>query len=316
MGRRPLTAGKPSARIDDSIQARIANALPSLTPAHRQMAQFVSANLFRSATMRIDEFANAAGVSNATANRFARALGFDGYPQFRVSLVLGFEATLAPVERLRDALESPASSRELLVSALDGDIENLQAIRRSLDAPTCERVVEALLGARRIFIVGFGASAYLAGLMEYGLDPYCRHVEALSLIGGATHAARHLFDVTKDDLVVGIVFPRYVRDTVMLVRRARARGATVLALTDGPTSPLAPLADIALYVRAQRQLGANSDAAVLSLIQALCGAIALRAPTPVRSAADMMEFLLPWIHHPDDDIEAPPVQPTKKRRLK
>src|SRR5204862_1262658 len=67
-------------------------ALPTLTPAHQRMAQYVLENPFRAATMRIDEFATAVDVSVATANRFARALGFEGYPQFRTELVRGFEA--------------------------------------------------------------------------------------------------------------------------------------------------------------------------------------------------------------------------------
>ena len=72
--------------------------MPTLTPIHRRMGDYVLANLFRAATMRIDELASVVGASVASANRFARALGFDGYPQFREALVCGFEATLAPVE--------------------------------------------------------------------------------------------------------------------------------------------------------------------------------------------------------------------------
>lgn len=112
---------------DEPIEARIVRTLSSLTPAHRQMAEFVRANLFRAATMRIDEFADANGVWIATANRFAHALGFDGYAQFRANLVRGFEATLAPVGRLRTALDSPVTSAEVLACALELDIQNIDA---------------------------------------------------------------------------------------------------------------------------------------------------------------------------------------------
>ena len=62
------------------------------------MAEYVLAHQFRVATMTIDEFAAAVGVSVATANRFARALELPGYPQFRAELARGFEAALEPVE--------------------------------------------------------------------------------------------------------------------------------------------------------------------------------------------------------------------------
>lgn len=55
-----------------SIKDIIAKAIPSLTPAHRHMADYVLAHSFRAATMTIDELAVATNVSVATANRFAR----------------------------------------------------------------------------------------------------------------------------------------------------------------------------------------------------------------------------------------------------
>ncbi|WP_354682339.1 MurR/RpiR family transcriptional regulator [Cupriavidus necator] len=279
-----------------SISERIARSLPTLTPAHRRMAEYVLANLFRAATMRIDEFAAAVEVSVATANRFARALGFDGYPQFRAELVRGFEATLAPVERLRSELERPATAHEVFAASLEDAAANAEATRRNLDAQTCERAVSAILGAQRVYVAGFGASGFLAGLLQHGLEMHCRMVTSVAGAGGASHAARQLFKLQPSDLLIVIAFPRYVSDTVELAQRAKAHGCQLLALTDGPTSPLAPIADIALYAQAANRLSANSDATVLALIEALCGAVAHRAERPVKAAAEMTEFLLPWLY--------------------
>ncbi|MBA4278868.1 MAG: MurR/RpiR family transcriptional regulator, partial [Ralstonia sp.] len=117
---------------DATVSERIGAALATLTPAHQRMAEYVLANPFRAATMRIDEFAAAVDMSIATANRFALALGFDGYPQFRAGLLRGFEATLAPVEKLRHELARPASSAEIFAASLNEDIANLDATRRML----------------------------------------------------------------------------------------------------------------------------------------------------------------------------------------
>lgn len=279
-----------------TITQRIARAFPALTPAHQRMADYVLANPFRAATMRIDEFAQAVQVSVATANRFARALGFEGYPQFRAELVRGFEATLAPVEKLRTELERPATVTEIMAASLAESERNLEATRRTLDVQACEAAVSAILEAEHVYVLGFGASGYLAGLLQHGLDMYCRSVISVAGVGGASTAARQLFKLTARDLVIAIAFPRYVSDSVALTRRARAHGARILTLTDGPTSPVAPLADIALYVSAARQLSANSDAAVLAMIEALCGAVAHRAAHSLKAAAEMTEFVLPWLH--------------------
>ncbi|WP_028225320.1 MurR/RpiR family transcriptional regulator [Paraburkholderia ferrariae] len=306
------SAAPPSA--GPLIVERIAAAMPTLTPIHRRMAEYVLANLFHAATMRIDELAQAVDTSVATANRFARALGFDGYPALREALVRGFEATLAPVERLRSAQESPASGGELLGASLAQAEVNLQHTRASIDNAAAEAAVEAILAARRVFVIGSGASAFLASLMEHGLLPYHDNVQSLALIGGPTHAARRLFSAGKDDLVIGIAFPRYVDDTIELSRRAASLGARVLALTDSPASPLAQFADLALYIRSERRLAANSDAAVLTVIEALCDAVAHRTKRSVQAATEMTEFVLPWLT--PERHAAAPTPAAQSRRAK
>ncbi len=121
-------------------------------------------------------------------------------------------------------------------------------------------------------------------------------VTSVSAVGGASRAARQLFKLQPQDLVIAIAFPRYVTDSMVLAKRVRPIAASLLALTDGPTSPLAPLADIALYANAGNRLSANSDATVLALIEALCGAVAYRSARSVKAAAEMTEFLLPWLY--------------------
>ncbi|WP_233851022.1 MurR/RpiR family transcriptional regulator [Paraburkholderia sp. HD33-4] len=283
---------------EQAIAARLTAAMPTLTPIHQRMGEYVLANLFRAATMRIDELASVVGASVASANRFARALGFDGYPQFREALVRGFEATLAPVERLRSAQETLAAGDDLIDASLEQAANNLHATRTSIDRATADAAVDAIIAARRVFVIGFGASAFLAGLMEHGLLPYHDNVQSLALNGGPSHAARHLAGSGKGDLVIGIAFPRYVEDTIELARRASERGARVLALTDGPRSPLVRFADLALYVRTDRRLASNADSAVLAVIEALCDAVAYRAQRSVKAAAEVSEFVLPWLFDP------------------
>ncbi|WP_179400971.1 MurR/RpiR family transcriptional regulator [Burkholderia guangdongensis] len=290
------------------IAARIGAAMPSLTPIHRRMGEYVLANPFRAATMRIDELASAVGASVATANRFARALGFDGYPAMRAALVRGFEATLAPVERLRSAQEQePGVRGGVWVDAVfDQAIANLEATRAQLDPSNVDAAVEAIVAARRVFVLGAGSSAFLAGLMEHGLAICHDDVQSLALLGGPSHAARRLFTADARDLVIAIAVPRYVEDTIELARRAAARGAPVLALTDGPESPLVPFATLKLYVKAERRFAAMSEAAVLTLIEALIDAVALRTQRSAKAAADMTEFVLPWLTQPQAALSSSP----------
>ena len=279
------------------LAERIARAQPNLSRTQHKMAEYVLAHQFRVATMTIDEFASAVGVSVATANRFARALDLPGYPQFRAELARGFEAALEPVEKMRTELAHSATAAQIFAAVLEEDISNARRNLQMLDAGACERAVEAVLKADRVFIIGFGSSGFLAGLLQRNLCMVLHSVESLAGPGGVSQAARQMSRMTPSDLVIAITFPRYLTDTVTLAKAARKAGVPVLALTDKPTSPLAPEASIALYAQSRRQLTVNSETTVLSLIEALSTAVAYRAKNSVAAAANVTQSVMPWLVH-------------------
>ena len=300
-----------------SMAQRIARTLPSLTRSHRKMADYVLSHPFKVATMAIDELATALGVSVATANRFARALGFDGYPQFRAALVLGFESALAPVEKLRSRVESPATAADVFMDSLSNIQRNISLTQQSLDAHTCEQAVNAVLSAKRIGIIGFGASTWLGGLLQRGLDPLCGNVQLLATIEGSSAAARVISRLQTSDLLIAIGFPRYAADTVFLAQRACEAGVPVLALTDRVTSPLARLATVSLYVHTESHYFSNCEASALALVEALCSAVAHRTQGSIKAATELAESLLPWIYgNPDSALRSLPGTSTTVSRRK
>jgi hypothetical protein len=84
-------------------------------------------------------------------------------------------------------------------------------------------------------------------------------------------------------------------------------------LTDSVNSPLGQFADLTLCVRSERRLAANSDAAVLAVIEALCDAVAYRTKRSAKAAADMTEFVLPWLTK-TPSIESSPSTPSPSNR--
>ena len=232
------------------------------------MAEYVLAHQFRVATMTIDEFAAAVGVSVATANRLR------GRWNCRAT------RSSAPSWR---AVSRPrwnpwkAAHRAGAFGQRRADLRRHAGRRHPqrpaqparIDAEACEQAVDIILGADRVFIIGFGASGFLAGMLQRGLCMHLHSVESLAGPGGVSHAARQMSRMTSKDLVIAIAFPRYLADTVTLANAAKQAGVPVLVLTDKPTSPLAPAASVVLYAVSTRQLIPNSETAALGLIEAL-----------------------------------------------
>ena len=121
-------------------------------------------------------------------------------------------------------------------------------------------------------------------------------MQSLAGVGGPAHGARTLFKLAPQDVVIVISFPRYVKDSIVIARKAKERGARIIALTDSPTSPLAALSDLTLYLQVPSRFNASSDSTIHAVIEALCAAVARHAKNSVKSAAAMTEFVLPWLH--------------------
>jgi DNA-binding MurR/RpiR family transcriptional regulator len=278
-----------------SVYERIAAAYPKLSEAPKQFADFVVTHPVEAARKSIQMASLEAGVSVASANRFARALGYVGYGEFRAELIRSFQRAYEPVQLLKNRQSEVAASVDVFAASLTQDIQNIQATRDHLPSDACARAVEMTISAKRRFVIGFFHAAHLAALLASNLDLRCGDTRAVTNSDGAVGAAAQLFKYTRDDLVIAIAFPRYFRETIELCRIVKSRGVPVLAITDGPRSPLASIADVALYAHAQSTIAPTSDASALAMVEALSAAVAHRAQNAVRSYEAFTAFALPWL---------------------
>lgn len=280
---------KPSTDLSN----RIARIYPSLSSGHRRAADFVLQHPLDVATMTIEGLAEGSGTSNATVTRFVRTLGYGGYGEFRAALSAALKFAHEPVDNFAGARAEPGSTFATFTAALADQAANLQAARDSLDEAAVTRAVALLLKAPRVFIAASGASHHVASFLEDGLALYLdADVTFASSRTGPERAIRHMMSARPDDLVVAISVPRYSRATLDLATFAKKRGASVLALTDSPTSPLAPISDVALFAPARSHLLPNSPTAILALADALIAAIARERPDAVEALKELSESLL------------------------
>lgn len=280
---------KPSTDLSN----RIAQIYPSLSNGHRRAADFVLQHPLDVATMPIEGLAEGSGTSNATVTRFVRALGYGSYGEFRSALSAALKLAHAPVDSFAGARSAAGSIFATFAAALADQAANLQAARDGLTEAAVTRAVALVLKAPRVFIAASGASHHIGSFLEDGLALYLdADVVFASSRTGPERAVRHMISARPDDLVVAISVPRYSRATLDLANFAKKRGAAVLALTDSPTSPLAPIADVTLFAPARSHLLPNSPTAVFALADALIAAVARERPDAVKALKELSESLL------------------------
>ena len=276
---------------------RIARIYPSLSEGHRKAADFVLQSPLDSATVTIEGLAEKSGTSTATVTRFVRALGYRNYSDFRAALSTALKVALAPVEGLADARAAAGSVFATMATTLKGEAANLDEAIATLAEDTVNRAIALLLKARRIFIVGSGASHHVGAFLEDGLALYLdADVVFASSRGGPERAVRHMLSAGPEDAVIAISLPRYSRATLELARFAKNRDAVLIALTDGPSSPLVPLADMTLFAPARNSFLPNSPTAAFAVADALIATLARERPDAVEALKGLSESLL-WTFH-------------------
>ncbi|MGV7209422.1 MurR/RpiR family transcriptional regulator [Oxalobacteraceae bacterium A2-2] len=259
--------------------------------SHRQIADYLLRNPMRVTALGIEELAEACQVSTATISRFARDIGFRNFSAMRGAVADTLQAVLQPVEKLRHSIEQAGAA-----ASMEYALANTAACAAALPRALLDEVALLLGGARAVYVMGFGLSAHLAGLLVQHLQPFCPHAVEVVGIGGAEVAAGNLVNIDPRDVLVAISFPRYTLDCVRLASFARDCGASIVALTDSPASPLAELADHALYAPATHPVLASSASAALAVIEALAAALMVSRRANVEKAARLTEVISGYLY--------------------
>lgn len=270
---------------------RIRALLPSLAPASRQVAQQVLADPAAVASLTITELSAASGVSEASTLRFCRAIGFRGYPDLRLTLAteMGRAQGSGQNGRVVGSDIAPNDDLNTVIEKISyADARAVEETAGQLDVATLELVVDALTRARRIDVYGVGASAFVALDFQQKLHRIGRVAFAWSDTHIALTSAALL---GPDDVAVGISHTGVTRDTIDALTEARGRGATTVALTNFPRSPIARVADHVLTTAARettyRSGATASRIAQLTVVDCVFVGVAQRSYPETREALDL-----------------------------
>ena len=258
-----------------------------LSKGHRKIAQYIVEHYDKAVFMTASKLGESVGVSESTVVRFASAMGYEGYPQLQRSLQELVSHRLTANQRFEMSTE--IDPREALSVVLKSDVQNLRATMEQMDEAVFEDVVARLLNARAIYVMGLRSAAPLAQFMGYYLNYIFDNVHLVS--SGATDVFEEISKLKENDVLVGISFPRYSSRTLEAMRFAKRCGAQVVAITDGPMSPLADMADATLTARTDMASFVDSLAAPLSLINALLVALGLHRKDALKDHFRQLESI-------------------------
>jgi DNA-binding MurR/RpiR family transcriptional regulator len=266
------------AEADVGILITIRSLLPNLAPVERRVAHAVLDDPAGVAWKSISELARSCGTSATSVVRFCRAVGLRGYPELRLALAGAVAhddaAALGTAAGDIDPSDDPATIVKKIAYA---DATAVTETASRLDARTLVTVAEALATAGRIDIYGVGASGFVAGDLQMKLHRIARPAFAwpdphLAMVSAALS--------NPGDIAIGISHTGTTVDTIDALTEARSHGATTVAITNFPWSPITEVADHVLLTAARetafRSGAITSRIAQLTVVDCLFVTLAQR----------------------------------------
>ncbi len=260
--------------MDRDILAVISKDNSGFSKGQRLISKYILDNYDKAAFMTAGKLGKAVGVSESTVVRFAAELGYDGYPGMRRALQEMIRSRLTSVQRI-EAAKDLIDDRNILKAVMTDDVDKLQTTLMEVDQEQFNRAVDAIVGAKRVYISAMRTSKLLADFLGFYLGLMMDNVKVVQE-AGASEVYEQLIRVDEGDVFIGFTFPRYSSRAVKPMKYAKEHGATVIGITDSKSSPFCGVADVCLFAKSEMVSFLDSLVAPMSLVNALIVAIGAR----------------------------------------
>lgn len=274
---------------------------PTFSKGQRLIARYITESYDKAAFMTANRLGRTVGVSESTVVRFAVDLGFDGYPSMQKALQEMVRNRLTSVQRIVVANDR-LGGHDVVSMVIQSDMEKLRQTEEKLSREAFHAAVQAILGAKRVYIVGARSTAMLAGFLGYYLNYMLNNVHVVTA-SGTGEMFEQIVGIRPEDVLIAFSFPRYSASTAKAADYCRSTGATVIAITDNPDSPLAQCADHLICAKSDMVSLVDSLVAPLSVVNALIVDIASRREKELHQTLDALEHIWDEYHVYEKQVE-------------
>ncbi|WDZ76200.1 MurR/RpiR family transcriptional regulator [Ensifer adhaerens] len=209
-----------------SFLTRVRQVLPELHPAERRLGDFLCDFPGEVASYSAQELAALAHVSKATVSRFIQRLGYDNYEEARRHA----RADKQTGSRLFLATATDSGGEQSLTSHVAQGVANIEATFLAISETQVTAAATAILGARKVWVIGFRASHSFATYLQWQMTQVVEHIAAIP--GGGQTLGEHLVSIGSDDVVILFGLRRRVSLMEPILAQLEKSGTRLLYITD------------------------------------------------------------------------------------
>ena len=259
----------------------------TFSKGQRRIAKYITEAYDKAAFMTANKLGKTVGVSESTVVRFAVDLGFDGYPSMQKAMQEMILNRLTSVQRIEVA-DDRIGNQDVVSMVIQSDVEKLRQTAENLSREEFNAAVQAILNAKRVYILGVRSTAPLAEFLGYYLNYMFNNVHVITGCG-TSEMFEKIVGVDSRDVVIAFSFPRYSSATTKGAQYCRSTGATVIGITDNRESPLGQSSDHVLCAKSDMVSLVDSLVAPLSVVNALIVATAAKRKEELHRTFEALE---------------------------
>lgn len=222
-----------------------------LTKTQRRIAEYVLDHYADACFMTSTEIAAKLGVSESSIIRFSRSLGFHGFMDFQKSLRKDYQdkvfsissSITVPAQRVAKRAKLDSNS-DYIRRHFKNAAQNLEAVFEHNTIETFGEAADRIVNSKRKYIAASRANVCLADYFALYLKHMVPNVE--TTISNALSPIDHMCNITKEDCLIIFSLPRYSSLDKITAEMAKEAGASIVVVTDKPSSLLAPYASVLL----------------------------------------------------------------------
>ncbi len=180
------------------------------------------------------------------------------------------------------------SQSEILETVLKSDMERIKNTLEHIDEHAFDLAVDILLSARHIYVLGIRSCAPLAEFLAFYLNMMFDDVRLLHT-SSSSELLEQMVHIGREDVMIGISFPRYSIRTLKAMELANNRSARVITLTDSVHSPMNLYSSCNLIAKSDMSSILDSLTAPMSVINALLLAVCMKKQDEVVKRLELLE---------------------------
>lgn len=240
----------------------------TFTNTQKDLTNYLISNINDVAFFTADKIAEKVNSTPSSVIRFAKRIGYRGYPELQKDLQNLIIDKISVVEELETNKKFDSSKAETTIKlSLKKDFSNLNNLIKEINENSIKKFVNIIISSQKKYIIANRSALSLGHFFFFQLKKMVSGVFLLSNFDDGIFDM--LRELNSEDVILAISFPRFTKLTINFAQYAKKRGVKLISITDKKTSPLHKISDICLFCPYESSAFFNSNVAAMALINAI-----------------------------------------------